>query len=107
MFDIVSVPQAPTQFTPVAGKGESFVLREAHYVSIGTFFQTILEAGTKWVMIGRIPEGAVYRSDDQVLTVEASNIHEAALVVDGGEVVGFYLLVEKTFCPAQQKTPLK
>jgi len=103
MFDVVSITQKPTVFSAASGTPETFVLRESHSISIGTGFPTKLKAGTKWAMIGSIPEGLVFRSRDQELTVEASNIHEAALVVDKGAVVGFYLVVEKTFCPAKQR----
>jgi len=107
MFDVVSVTQKPTAFSAASGTPETFVLRESHSISIGTGFPTRLKAGTKWAMIGSIPEGSVFRSKDQVLTVEASNIHEADLVVDKGAVVGFFLVVEKTFCPAKQREPIE
>ncbi|HVN97529.1 MAG TPA: hypothetical protein VMT62_13960 [Syntrophorhabdaceae bacterium] len=48
-------------------------------------------------MVGTVSEGEVYKSKDQVLTVECSNIHEAYLVVSQGSLVGFYLPVEKGF----------
>ena len=41
-----------------------------------------------------------------MLTVEASNIHEAALVMREGRVTGFYLLIEKKFCPVKQPVTL-
>ena len=47
--------------------------------------------------MGTIPEGDVYKSKDQVLSVECSNIHEAYLVISQDSVVGFYLPVEKGF----------
>jgi hypothetical protein len=38
----------------------------------------------------------VYATRDRVLTVEASNVHEAYIVVSNGKLVGFFLPVEKT-----------
>ena len=107
MFDIVSVPQKSTVFTPLIEDAKNFKIDAGHVVQIGTGFRTQLKAGTTWNQIGSIPQGEVYRSPDQILVVEASNIHEAALVVNDGQVVGFFLLVEKTFCPAKQPTQIK
>jgi hypothetical protein len=41
----------------------------------------------------------MYRSRDQVFTVEASNIHEAYLVISENRLMGFYLPVEGTYSP--------
>jgi hypothetical protein len=45
------------------------------------------------------PQGNVYRTRDQVVTVEGSHIHEAYIVVTERSLVGFYLPVERTFSP--------
>jgi hypothetical protein len=50
-----------------------------------------------WIMIGTIDHGEVYKSADQVLTVECSNVHEAYLAVTGKSLKGFYLPVEKGY----------
>jgi len=60
--------------------------------------------------VGRIEQGEVYKTKDQVVTVEASNMYEAQLVLSGSLVVGFYLPVERTFTAADppqqiQRTP--
>lgn len=86
---------------------EEFTLAGEHDISIGTGFRTKLKAGTKWTEAGRLPEGKVFVTKDQVVTVEASNIHEAGIVVEGDALVGFFLLVEKTFTPAKKKTVIK
>jgi hypothetical protein len=62
------------------------------------YARTLLK-GTRWDLIGTIPEGEVYKPKDQVLTVECSHVHEAYLVVSGGTLIGFYLPVEKGFVP--------
>jgi len=51
-------------------------------------------------------QGVVYKSKDQVLTVEASNIYEANIVVLSNKLVGFYLPVEHTFSPLDSKVKL-
>ena len=98
-FDVARVQQMPVTFAPAAA-GASFVLREAAVVRIGTGYPVNLKAHTTWARIGTTEFGDVYTSRDQVLTVEASNIHEAALVMRETQIVGFYLLIEKKYCPA-------
>ncbi len=98
-FDVVQVKQLPVTFsTAMAPRG--FTLQTAAEVRIGTGFPVRLKANTRWTGLGTTEFGEVYTTRDQVLTVEASNIHEAALVLRDGEVAGFYLLIEKKFCPA-------
>lgn len=104
-FDVVQVRQLPVTLTPLAAS-KTFVLREPAVVRIGTGFPVNLKAGTTWHSMGTTIHGDAYTTADQVLTVEASNIHEAALVVREDEVTGFYLLIEKKFCPATKPTQL-
>ncbi len=107
MFDIVSVKQIATQFSPAKTPPEEFTLAGSHEISIGTGFKTTLKSGTRWVEFGRLPEGTVFITKDQVVVVEASNIHEAGIVVRQDALVGFFLLVEKTFTPAKQNQIIK
>jgi hypothetical protein len=105
-FDVVSVNQMPATLTPVAGPPARFVLPGEVSVSIGTGFSTHLHQGTAWVEVGKIAQGQVFTTKDQVVTVEASNISEAQLVVSGEKIVGFFLPVERTFTPATSKISL-
>ncbi len=54
-------------------------------------------------------QGDVYKTRDQVLTVEASNVQEAYIVVESGRLVGFYMPVERTFSPfnGRPELPMK
>lgn len=104
-FDLVQVKQLPVTLTPATAP-RSFVLNTAAEVSIGTTYPVKLKAPTTWLELGTTQFGEAYVTKDQVLTVEASNIHEAALVVRDGSVVGFYLLIEKKFCPATNPVKL-
>ncbi len=92
-----AVVQQPTQFAP--GGGKSFRLARAAEISLSTGYSTKLRPSTRWELVGRLPQGEVYRTRDQVVTVEGSHIHEAYIVVDQGSLVGFYLPVEQTFSP--------
>jgi hypothetical protein len=100
-FDVVSVRQTPTTLTPLGGAARGFTLPHDLSVAIGTGFPTRLKQGTTWHEVGQIAQGDVYTTRDQVVMVEASNLHEAQLVVADGKIVGFYLPVEHTFTAAQ------
>ena len=60
-----------------------------------------LRAGTTWRQIGTIEQGNVFDTKDQVVIVNAFDVHEAAIVTKDGYVVGFYLKVAKTFVEAE------
>jgi hypothetical protein len=90
----------------VPASGHSFVLAQDVRCSIGTGYERTLRAGTRWSLFGTIDRGEVYRSPDQLLTVEGYNVHEAYLVVRDASLVGFYLPVEKKFTPVSRSVRL-
>ena len=92
-----TVVQEPTQLTPTVGK--TFRLMQAAEVALTTGYSTTLRANTTWQLVGTLTQGEVYRTRDQVVTLEGAHIHEAYIVVDQGVLVGFYLPVERTFSP--------
>jgi hypothetical protein len=96
------VVQEPAQLTP--GVGKSFRLSRAAEVALSTGYSTTLRANTRWELVGTVTQGEVYRTKDQVVTLEGAHIHEGYLVLDRGTLVGFYLPVERTFSPV---TPAK
>jgi hypothetical protein len=98
-FDVVHVTQKPATLASARPGASSFQLENETTVDLGTGFNRVLRAGTRWEPVGQIAEGDVYRTRDQVLTVEASHVYEAYIVVASGKLVGFYLPVEKTFSP--------
>jgi len=104
-FDVVHVKQAPTSFT--SGEGKAFKLDREVKVNLGTGFPTTLKAGTVWTLAGSSQHGDVYRTRDQVVKVEASNIYEAFIVVADESLVGFYLPVEETFAPIKKPIELQ
>ncbi len=106
-FDLSHVRQQPAQFTAVASPGEEFTLTQEVKAKLGTGFPTVLKAGTRWHQVGRLAQGEVFATKDQIVTVEASNIHEAYLVVAAGSVRGFYLPVERTFVAVTRPVPLE
>ena len=104
-IDLVSVKQVPASLTPLGETVPTLKLQADTPVSIGTGFVTRLKKDTTWRPVGTIAQGEVFATRDQVVTVEASHIHEAQVVLSGGEVVGFYLPVERTFAAAAKPVP--
>lgn len=106
-FDISHVRQQPAQFTAAASPAREFVLTQEVKAKLGTGFPTVLKAGTRWYQVGRLEQGEVFATRDQVVMVEASNNYEANLVVAASCVQGFYLPVERTFVAVTRPIPLE
>jgi hypothetical protein len=102
----VPVRQIQLEQPLVAKSGSSFILNQDVECSIGTGYGRTLRGGTRWELFGSVNSGEVYRSPDQVLTVEGYNVHEAYLIVKDEWLVGFYLPVEKTFTPVSKTVHL-
>ena len=105
-FDITSVKQRPVSFVSKTGDAKTFTLDRAVTAHLGTGFTTKLDAGTHWRQIGSTEFGNVFATKDQIVTVEASDIYEADLVVSNQVITGFYLVVEKTFTPVTRPIPI-
>ncbi len=106
-FNVSYLKQVPAQFTPGEESSHDFVLAHDIKVSLGTGFPTCLKGGTRWHQVGVTGSGAVFITRDQVVTVEASNIYEAQMVVSNGRLTGFYLPVEGKFAPVSQPIPIE
>jgi hypothetical protein len=106
-FDLMHVKQLPAQLDTKQEARSSFVLEKEETIDLGTGYTRVLKAGTSWNYVGKIENGDVFKTKDQILTVEASNIHEAYIVVSSEKIVGFYLPVEKTFSPLSTAKTLK
>ena len=102
-FDVIRVKQEPAQFEPNASDQDAWILGQDIKVSLNTGYTRKLKAGTRWHCIGKIENGAVYKTNDQILTVEGSNIYEAYIVVFEGYLVGFYLPGNQTYSPLSSK----
>ncbi len=106
-FDVIHVPQVPAALEPISGPAPQWTLSQDVNVRLREGFASMLKAGTTWREIGRIPQGDVFRTTDQIVSVEASNVYEAALVMKSDLIVGFYLLVEHTFTEAAPPVEIK
>jgi hypothetical protein len=101
-FDISHVQQLPISITPSSGVGKSFILSRNVKATLGTGFATRLKSNTRWHQVGSTEYGNVFATKDQIVTVEASNIYEAQLVVSNQFITGFYLIVERKFAPVSR-----
>ena len=89
-FDVVRVNQTPAHLTTQSAIS-SWKLLDDVDVRLGTGYSRKLKKETKWDYVGSIESGDVYSTKDQILTVEASNIFEAYIVVSDDNLIGFYL----------------
>lgn len=105
-FDVIHVEQYPARLVSLDASKKPFELVADVAIDIGSGYHRMLKKGTKWHSVGRLPQGDVYTTRDQVLTVEASNIQEAYIVIEARKLVGFYLPVERTFSPLRQGAEL-
>jgi len=105
-FDVYRADLTPVLIDTSIATKDSFKLREDVELDIGFGYERQLQKGTTWNHIGTISYGDVYYSRDQILTIEASNIYEAYLVVMHGTLVGFYLPVEDAYYPLTDSTLL-
>lgn len=97
-----SIEQLPLDSGFMPGRGQSFVLMKEISVSLPTGYASTLNRDSRWKLVGSIKRGDIYETSDQVVTLQASDMHEAYIVVKDGYLVGFYLPVEKTFAPASR-----
>jgi hypothetical protein len=81
-------------------------IREAVTITPSTGYSKVIKADSTWQLAGSVPHGEVYRPIGDVFAVEGANVHEAYLVVNQGQVVGFYLPGEGAFAPLPGRIPL-
>jgi hypothetical protein len=94
--EVVRQPAALTP-TPVAASISIVEILQDVVVTLDSGYSRQLARGSRWMQVGRLPQGDVYRIVGGAFTVEGANVHEAWLVIAGAELVGFYLPVERAF----------
>jgi hypothetical protein len=105
-FDVIHVEQYPARLEAASANVRPFEMTSDATLDIGSGYRRVLKAGTRWRCVGRLQQGDVFMTSDQILTVEASNVQEAYIVIESRNLVGFYLPVERTFSPIRQRTEL-
>lgn len=102
------VRHEPLTFTPAASAGYQSLktMAQAANIVLDTGYNRSLRAGSQWIHVGTVSQGDVYKSYKDVFTLEGAHIHEAYLVISDGQLVGFYLPVERGYSPIGQKVRL-
>ena len=97
------VPRQAERFTALASAttAERKVVRQDIHARLGSGYERFIGSGTRWELVGRVPQGKVYKCLNTAFTIEGANIHEAYLVENNGKLVGFYLPVERAFSPLE------
>jgi len=103
--DIQRIPSAEPALATGAGP-RSIRLDSDITIELHTGYTRTLKRDARWISLGGIAQGEVFRPEGQVLTVEGAHVHEAYIVVRDGNLVGFYLPVEKAFVPLVPQKPL-
>ena len=106
-FDVIKLDHVPVTLAPAHAAASSFTLRTSANVELSTGYSRTLNAGTVWHPAGSLPQGGVFKTRDQVLTVEGSNIYEAYIVVKGARLAGFYLPANGTYSALEQPVDLQ
>jgi hypothetical protein len=94
------VVRRPTDLVPAGESPEAIEVLADKTIKVGPGYERVIRRGSVWKLVGRSPEGDVYRPVDHVFTVEGAQVHEAYLVLEKDTIVGFYLPVERAFSPA-------
>ena len=102
---VKSSPETISVFTSVE-EHEVYGLDSAVSFTLDTGYVRALKINSKWSPVGQILKGKVYLPNADVFSIEGTHVHEAYLVVDRGNLVGFYLPVERSFSPLGQFVPI-
>jgi hypothetical protein len=101
------LPRRATTFTAEAATQKEIVFTSDVPVEAKHMYDRVIRAASRWRLVGRVPEGDVYRpAGDGVFSVERANVHEAYLVIANRALVGVYLPVEKAFTEVDRVDPL-
>ena len=93
-----NLPRSPVSFQPShAGRPETIVIAENAEVTPPTGYTRTLKAGSTWTKVGAVPQGDVYKIDNDVFLLEGAHMHEAYSVISARRLVGFYLPFEQAF----------
>ena len=102
-----TVETSPVSLSPAAAPASAVQrLRQSVAVQLPTGYTRTLVEESRWRPVGSIPQGLVYRPVDTVLTIEGRQVHEAYLVVAGGNLVGFFLPAESSYSALSKPVPV-
>jgi len=105
-FDLAHLKYAPTTLTECNEECPTFTLKEELVLNnLPCGYNRKLKENSEWKKVGATEFGDVYKSLNQCLTLECSNVFEAYLVLNGNDITGFYLPVEDGYVAL--KNPIK
>lgn len=99
------VPQRAARLKPENSCQGIYIAGETS-IALSTGYHCRIKPGTRWLLVGNLDQGQVYRPLDQVLNVEGQHVDEAYLVVSSGKIIGFYLPARGAFAPAADPVEL-
>jgi hypothetical protein len=99
------VRQPATLTATVAG--QIFEVQQDVDIVLDSGYGRRLARGSRWAQAGTLPQGDAYKPVGGVFTVEGAHVHEAWPVMSAGEVVGFYLPVEKAIVPLASRVRIE
>jgi len=102
------IQSAPADLLPLTNNAAAPAIRfetntELH---LDTGYTRTLARNSIWKLVGRLPQGAVYRPAGTVFTIEGRQVHEAYLVIHDKQLVGFYLPGEQNYSPLSTAVPI-
>jgi hypothetical protein len=93
------VPVREARLQPLVAAATEFSVAVETELVLPTGYRRKLVPGTRWLSVGSLPEGTVYRPVDTVFSIEGRHVHEAYLVIQAGSLRGFYLPGESRYSP--------
>ncbi len=101
------IEQRSTRFLDAGDRQQrDIVVSQAVQVTPANGYPRVIKAGSRWRHQGSVPEGEVYKIENDVFMVEGANMHEAYSVINDDQLVGFYLPVKHTFAPLRKPVHL-
>lgn len=93
-----NLPRSPTSFTPTHfARPDTVVIATDAEITPTTGYTRTIKAGSKWTKVGVVPQGDVYKIENDVFLLEGAHMHEAYSVIKANRLVGFYLPFEQAF----------
>ncbi len=76
-------------------------------ISFSSGYHQTIKDGSIWEGVGKIQQGNVYKILNDVFIIEGAHIHEANIVIDNNNLVGYYLTAIQSYSMAPEPTKLK
>ena len=99
------IDSSPVTYTPLATTTDA-KLRGSLEIKLSPPYKRTLADGSRWRLVGKVPQGNVYKPLDAPFSIEGRQVHEAYLVIAAGSLVGFYLPAEGGYSPLSGAIPI-